>query len=400
MPAQGASPAANIPSFHNPTLYPHPSYPPEKNADFALHMGNWGFRGLAATVVRDTIQLDPNLRHTAYPYLAQHFTDVGAQITENIIWDLDPMVAADFPDHHLAAYAFDVTINQARPDERRLAAVEKYGHKNSFLRECQRQGIPIPHTVFVDDPTAEQPNFDDVIYPALFKPSYSSNGMGIEHVANEAELRAVIAGATGAYHIQEEILDEDIAADLSIQYYADHGQLSLLAVTEQLTKDKKHHGNIYPTEADTDELLSILSPFAESMVAEGMDDVFQFDVIITKTGRICVIECNARRTAATQPTVLAQNMDIPSWGLYNIPTNVTDPNALKLGKTPYDKATQSGVIVINNSRIATHHELEVVIAGTPEEQAIILPEVHAVVNPHYTPRDLPAIAGESTSVIP
>lgn len=379
-----------MPRLINHTLYPLDEYldhSPDKHQDFRLNGGRYALRAYALTTPEDTIQVNPALG-LELAYLQDHFAAAGLRPTQQVMLSTAREEALSYPDHDLSVYMFDNGFHAIRPDARRLSAVERLGDKNYFVQWCIERGHPVPHTVIVEP--GVKPDYSDLHFPAIVKPTQTSNGKGMVTVNSRAELTLATKMVGSRYQVQEKV--PDVVASVSIQYDMANGQAAHLATTEQIVHaDFSHGGNVYPTEYNPQ---SATDPLAADAAAEGLEGICGFDVVITGSGKTYIIENNPRFTGASYVTLAAQKLAIPSWAAYKLPTSHNSPEMLgDLEGLAYDKASKIGVIIMNNALLAIEGQqskVEVLIAGTPDDQAAIETDLRQVLNPQHRPLHLPA----------
>jgi hypothetical protein len=316
-------------------------------------------RAIPLSYPDDVVQLHPGYKR-AYPYFVEHLQQIGLPTATQIIWDLSAEVANELPDYKLSCYRFAPALHRVRPNRRRLDATERFNNKNLFIAFCEEHGYPVPPTLIVRN---DQPlRHFDITFPVYFKAATMAAGLCIFRCETEQELRARIKTFKGEYQVQAEV--PDIKAFLSVQYIGQGGAAIHLATSEQILNDVTHVGNRYPTRYNP---RAITDPLADKLAKAGLEDVFGIDLVATPHG-YQILECNARITSATYPTVVAQRLGITNWTTYKMPIRHASLKGLDLHTVAFDPKKGYGAIIINDSFMSASGEVSVLFAGPEAAQ--------------------------------
>lgn len=317
-------------------------------------------RALPLSRPGDAVQLNPEYKEF-YPYYLDHLRQVGLDTAQEIIWDLSAEVANDFPDYEFSCFRFNPGLNMVRPNPRRLEATDRFNNKNEFVALCQKLGCPVPHTIMLAD--RQLPPFTDITYPVYLKSAIMAAGLNVYRCQDEQELRSCMGRFKGEYQLQDEI--PDVKAFISTQYFAANGRASHLATTGQLLDGVNYIGNSYPVAYDP---RAITDPLANTLASEGLEDFFGFDLAVNPDG-FWLIECNARVTGATYPTLVANRLGITEWKSCKLHTTHQSLRTLDLQSLTYDPTRGAGVVVLNDSFMSVNGEITVLLAGSKATQA-------------------------------
>jgi hypothetical protein len=325
---------------------------------------NYRGRALCLTNPNDTIQLPSTIKH-CWPWIREHYARIGLPHATDVIWDSDFERMLAFPSRDISVFMFTKEVHAVRPDERRLLAVDKANSKNRFIKMCQELRVPTPETVCFDSVS----DFRDpgLPFPLYFKGDMSVSGLAVTRCANIGDLLEAMKhlGPGDGFQLQKEVVAHSF---LNLQYEAVNGKLRRLAATEQILDGNSHNGNVFPTRYNA---WAAVEPAAQSLLADGIKDVFGFDVAMTEDGPLA-LECNPRFNGSTYPTVVANKLPIPCWLATNLKIHADSFDRLSLGGLEYDPHNGSGIIVYNWGSVL-NKKLGILVAGeSREEQERIL----------------------------
>jgi hypothetical protein len=350
-----------------PTLFNHHHFhaegykeqTPELFKRVIAHAPLFAVRALPLSRPGDVVQLDPRCKE-AYPYFEEHLKQVGLETATDIIWDISPEVANDYPDYELSCFRFNPSLNLVRPNQRRLDATDRFNNKNEFIALCQRNGYRVPRTIVLED--GQSPPLGDITYPVYVKSAVMASGLNIYRCQNEQELRGCIGKFAGEYQIQDEV--PDVQAFISTHYSAASGRATHHATTGQLLDGFSHVGNTYPVVIDP---RAITDPLADQLAGEGLEDFFGFDLAVNPNG-LWLIECNARFNGATYPILVAQRLGIEEWTARKFHTVHQSLRTLDLQRLAFDSRRGHGVVVLMDSFMPVNGEITVLLAGSEAVQ--------------------------------
>lgn len=336
-------------------------------------------RVLGVTQPDDIVQLCPELK-ADWDAIAAHYDRVGLSYSQNVIWDVDLKPTAEYSDHQISVFIFSDTVNPGSAadvyfrqlDADWLKVVNFINNKNNFAQLAQELGIEIPQTWCFEQKSAIQ-DLSQFSYPCYIKPSVSVDGVGISRCQDEQALKQAIEefDQTTPLQIQAEVI---ALTFLNLQYQATEHGPERLAATEQVLDGFAHSGNRYPTRHQPWELVE---PMAEWMVAQGMKDIFAFDVAVVKSPdgyQYSAIECNPRFNGASYPTGIAQKLNIPSWTSETFGTDFRSVQDLDLQGLEFNPQTNTGVILVNWGSVQVG-KLAVLLAGPTEVQDYLRAEL-------------------------
>ncbi|MDP2655751.1 MAG: ATP-grasp domain-containing protein [bacterium] len=325
---------------------------------------NYRGRALCLTDNGDIIQLPNTIKH-CWSWISNHYERIGLIHTKNVIWDSAFERIRDFPWHDISVFIFTKEIHAVRPDERRLLAVNKANSKNRFIKMCQELGVSVPETACFD--SIEDFRDPGLSFPLYFKGDVSVSGLAVTRCENQDDLIQVMKHLKpgDGFQLQKELHAHSF---INLQYEVTDGVLKRTTATEQILDGTSHNGNVFPSGF---EAWNVVDPVAESLCADGIKDIFAFDVAMTDNGPVA-LECNPRFNGSTYPTVIADKLSIPSWLATNIKLHTDSFEGLSLDGLEYNPNTKSGIIVYNWGCVL-NQKLGVLVAGDcREEQEHIL----------------------------
>lgn len=100
-------------------------------------------RALGMSSPGDVIQLHPVLE-CEWHNIQQHYAAVGLPHSNDVVWNVDYHVLAEYPDHQPSVFFFDQLIHQHRPDQQRFDIVEHMDSKNNFMALADKLNVPTP----------------------------------------------------------------------------------------------------------------------------------------------------------------------------------------------------------------------------------------------------------------
>ncbi|WP_416672953.1 ATP-grasp domain-containing protein [Egbenema bharatensis] len=332
----------------------------------------YGSRILGLTHPEDIVQLRPEVQPD-WGAITAHYDRIGLSYSCNVIWDVDLKRFTEYPDYQPSVFIFGDPLHPGSLDEAYfremdadwLTSVEFINNKNNFVQMADELGVEIPETWCFERKAAIE-SLAAFPYPCYIKPSVSVDGVGIFRCQDEPDLRQVLAGWDDLIPLQ--IQAEVVAcAFLNLQYHVSVQGAERLAATEQVLDGYAHSGNRYPT---LHQPWDIVEPMAEWLVAQGMKDLFAFDVAViqTPTGyRYLAIECNPRFNGASYPTGIANKLKIPCWSSETFTTAFRSLKDLDLQDIEFDPHSHTGVILVNWGTIQVG-KLGVLLAGSIAQQ--------------------------------
>jgi hypothetical protein len=303
-------------------------------------------RALGATEPGDIIQLHPALE-AEWPSIQAHYQRIGLTHTEQVLWDTDPQLLAQYPNHAVSVFFFGTVEQAVRPDIDWFRSVDTINCKNAFMEVANRLGVPVPTTLPYTAAAAIGPaDIAAAPYPCYLKAAVSVSGVGIYRCADSDALREAIARFDPSTPVQ---IQEEVTADtfLNMQYEATAGTVRRLAATEQILDGFVHQGNRFPARCEP---WQIVEPMAQWLHSEGMRGVFAFDVaVLERDGETTylAIECNPRFNGASYPTAVAHKLGIERWLARAFQTQHRALAAIDLSGIEYDPATGEGVVLVN-----------------------------------------------------
>jgi hypothetical protein len=323
-------------------------------------------RALGASNPGDLIQLHPDLR-PQWPAICSHYERVGLRHSNDVIWDIDTRLLADYPEHEPSVFFFGDAEQRRRPDERWHRTVEFINSKNRFMALANDLEVPVPRTLCFDEVALiEEADIESAPYPCYLKAALSVSGVGIYRCEDPQALRAATARFAPKVPVQ---IQDEVRTDcfLNLQYEAIDGHAQRVATSEQVLEGCVHQGNRHPVPAPPWE---VVDPMADWLVAEGIRGVFAFDVAVIEdqgASRHLAIECNPRWNGASYPTMIARKLGIEHWLARTFPTRHRMLADLDLSGIEYDPSTGEGVILVNWGPVLVG-KLLVLLAGAPDRQ--------------------------------
>ncbi|MBE9076932.1 ATP-grasp domain-containing protein [Romeria aff. gracilis LEGE 07310] len=360
-----------------PTLFNHDVM----NCTHPSVLGNhlYGSRALGLTEPADRIQLHPDLE-PEWAAIAAHYQRVGLSHSQHPIWDTSFERLADYADWPLSVFFFGDGVNPGSQTEKRLRSrdpnwlktVEYVNSKNNFIALAEQLGVSVPQTDCFDSASAVD-HLDQMVYPCYVKPAVSVDGVGIRRCQDATQLASALnqLEQEGPVQIQQEV---PATAFLNLQYEVVQSEAKPLAATEQVLDGFAHCGNRYPTAHQPWE---VVQPLADWMVAQGMRDIFAFDVAVGKdeaNPQYWAIECNPRYNGASYPTGIAAKLGIAAWTSDTLESPVKSLEQLDLSGLEYDAQRGTGIVLVSWGVVLVG-KINVLIAGTLEEQQAIKAEL-------------------------
>lgn len=329
-------------------------------------------RALCLTNPGDVIQLSPDLK-SQFPAIHAHYARVGIPCTDQVVWDLFLERTEEYPDYPLSAFYFGKRENRFRPDPNRLQMTQRMNSKNEFIHFAQEHGIPVPLTYCFENTDAALQELEKFPYPCYLKPAVALSGIGISRNSNKEELSKSLHKLPADIPVQ---VQQEVHADrlLNIEYQVQDGRAKRLLVSEQIMEGYVYKGNRVPALSDG---LDVLDEFAGIISAQGMQEIFAFDVVVSSTNgmeQIFVLECNPRYNGVSYPGMIAQRLGVSQWSAVTLKTPFRDLRCIDLVGIEYGPDTGTGVILVNWGAIL-HGELMVMLIGNPAEQDIQLGEI-------------------------
>jgi hypothetical protein len=321
-------------------------------------------RALGLTEPGDIIQLHPELR-TEWPAIAAHYKRVGISHTDNVLWNVSHDTMADYPDMLPSVFFYGGEVTRTRPDPHWQAVVEQTNDKNRFMDLAETLGMAVPRTLRFANAAAVR-DLAALPYPCYVKAAISVSGVGIYRCENADEVRAALAGFAPEVplQVQQEVRTELF---LNLQYEVKDGVAVPLAATEQVLDGFTHQGNRYPARYAPWESVE---PMAQWMAANGMREVFAFDVGVEETPdrpRFLPIECNPRFNGASYPTAIANKLGLDAWLAIQLTTNCKHLAEIFLEDLEYNPETGRGVVIAGWGTVKAG-KLGLLLAGSAEEQ--------------------------------
>jgi hypothetical protein len=330
----------------------------------------YGCRVLACTTPSDVIQIDPILKEE-YAHIEKHYQRVGIDCTEEVVWDVEPNLAKNYPRYELSVHTFNKRFNDARQDPKRLHAVNMFNDKNIFLALCQKLDVAIPKTRFFQ--ASELPP-DDITFPVFVKKATSASGLGVFRCESYEELKTIVADIKAPYQIQKEI---DAKVFLNVQYRVEgDGSVVHIATSEQILDGFTHIGNRFPASYNP---RHITDPIAKELARQGLKDVFALDVAVTPDNAFLVVECNPRWNGSTYPTIVAARLGAREWTCVSAPTKVNSLKSIQLGDLEYNAKRGTGVVIVGWGLVKLA-KLNLLIIGNKTQQQEYLSALRVAVN--------------------
>lgn len=323
-------------------------------------------RALCITEAEDVIQLHADLR-PQLPVIQAHYASAGISCSQNVVWDTRLERVKDYPEHELSAFFFGYRAHRFRPDIRRHEIVEFLNSKNNLITWARELGIPVPETHCferVSDVEAQRNEFN---YPCYIKPAMALSGMGISRCMNPNELHRELGRLPPDMPVQ---IQSEIQAErfLNVQYQVKDGRAERLLVSERIAG-----GNCVPA---CSEAWPVVDSLAESIAAQGMQDIFSFDMAMVNDAvetKFYLLQCKPRFSAVSYPALVAQKIHAAHWRAVTVPTAQRDLQSIDFDGIAYDPQRRDGVIVINWGTIL-HGKLTIMVVGTEERQERLLDE--------------------------
>jgi len=329
-------------------------------------------RALCLTNPGDVIQLSPDLKNQFSAILA-HYSRVGISCTDQVVWDLYLERTEEYPDHQLSVCYFGKREHQFRPDANRLQITQQLNSKNEFIRLAQQHGVPVPLTRCFENTAAAKQKLEEFTYPCYLKPAVALSGIGISRAENQAQLGESLRKLPVdiPLQVQKEV---DAERFLNVEYLVRDGHVERLLVSEQIIENCVYQGNRVPATCDG---LEILDEFAKIVCAQGLQEIFAFDVAVSgKAGmaQIVVLECNPRYNGVSYSGAIAQRIGAQQWSAVTLETPYRDLRCIDLTGVEYRPGARTGVILVNWGAIL-NGELMVMLVGNPAEQENLLGEI-------------------------
>ncbi len=337
-------------------------------------VGNHLYSGrvLGMTEPGDVVQLHPDLK-PEWDAIANHYDRIGLSHSHDVIWKVCLDLISNTPECRPSVFYFGDAVHSGSPiaeqfrkvDEDWFRVVDFINSKNNFMQLANKLGVVVPHTLCFANKanlSMDQP----FPLPCYVKPSVSVDGMGIVRCANQDQLSQTLNNwdSDFPFQIQAEV---NASTFLNLQYQVTTDGVKRLAATEQILDGCSHSGNRYPT---AHQPWDIVEPMAEWMAAQGMKEIFAFDVAVVEepeSTRYLAIECNPRFNGASYPTGIAHKLDIGSWSSETFTTSYRSLHKLDLKDIEFDPARGEGVVIVNWGSILVG-KLAILLAGSIDTQ--------------------------------
>lgn len=330
-------------------------------------------RALGISEPTDIIQLHPDLE-PIWPSIHTHYQNIGLTHASEILWDVSRKSLGEHLGYTPSVFYFGPEECIHWGDTEWLEAVEYINSKNNFVALAEKLGVGIPETLCFDSVDDIQPEYlPDSIFPCYLKAAISVSGVGIYRCENRQEFAEARAkfDKDVPVQIQDEVISETF---LNLQYRIEDGVMTRLAASEQVLDGFVHQGNKVPACCEPWE---VVEPMAIWLQQRGMKGIFAFDVAVVMGNQglsFKAIECNPRFNGASYPTLIAEKLDIIQWRSITISTTHTDLSNIYLSDIEYSEEKGSGIIIFNWGTLLVG-KLAILLAGTPEQQAILEKEL-------------------------
>lgn len=178
-------------------------------------------------------------------------------------------------------------------------------------------------------------------YPYYLSAAYTSGGNESGPVENESSREALLSAmrdvnVQGPFLVSE-IITDIIAEPNTTAMVIDHDKTVVTTISDQIMRGKRYLGNAYPTAIDQmqqQEVIAMTEAIGNALSGEGFRGMFGCDFLITKDGRVMVVDLNPRRQGGYACVVLfAQEVGVDLVkteiecaldGAATLPTNYAD----------------------------------------------------------------------------
>ncbi|MCB9816561.1 ATP-grasp domain-containing protein [Candidatus Nomurabacteria bacterium] len=323
----------------------------------------------------DYNRLSPLVR-AIYHDLIAHFAATGTPVAgaDHIVWsDEVGAVFAQHPGLDLCPFQFTPKMRVIRDDPRWLEVVSLYEHKGRLADLWQGQGFTPPSVAVYGQSRKEAALDASAVWeylgkrPGRLKLAYGASGDQQPKFRALSQLKKLLKDL--AWQDVDFVIQRDVGqVEISVNYYIDGaGKLYCLFTTLQQIEDSKHVGNIedYTYEHAARAITDVM---ARDALDRGMKGFFGFDLMVDRrTGRVWVIECNARVTAPVYGWILARKHGVARFGVATV--KGVQGNTIVDALHPslwYSKTQGKGIIVFNPGPIPLGEYQGAALAPTQE----------------------------------
>lgn len=306
-------------------------------------------RALCLSFPLDHVRLEYGLEGPL-AWVIGHYSRVGLPVAKNNIvlsngpfdWDLRPR--CQWTDVFCVG-------DENCSDLSLVETVKGLNNKNEFIKLCRKEGWPIPDTWTSEDEWEYRWSLPPRLqFPVVVKAAVSAGGKDVFVCRNDEELQRSISILTASqrqFQVQEFLAGADF---YSIQCRKSVAQVPKLEVTKQIMFGNSYVGTSseVPDEV-TSQLLSLTQPFFSCLeyITESGVEVFGLDFAVTKDGRMLLIECNPRYTAAIYPAVVAERLGHTVWEYRYFEVGHNDLSKVLPPGLEYNPTTKKGAVIVD-----------------------------------------------------
>lgn len=352
-----------------------PGYGQMTSDQIAQHFGLALYAGrvFALSRTQDVVQLHKDLR-PHMPWVKRHYSQAGIDVARAIIWDDSFSHVNMYGQMELSVFYFGEKAHAVRPDDRWFNTTRLFNSKNHFINTCQSIGIPTPQTKLYNS-KCELGDLNEMQYPLFFKLDVAVAGLGVMkcHCPKDLINALELIDVQQAFQIQEALAPSYVFKN--VQFEVEAGELSFLALSDQLFDGFSHAGNRFYQQELSRDAQSAAQKLALYLYESGMKGVFAFDIAVDHRGDFRFIECNPRYNGATYPTKVARRLGIHQWTSVSLKTPFTSFDQVSFSKdVQYDPEKKRGALVINWGTISKG-DVGILLAGSQSEQACLHQEL-------------------------
>lgn len=323
-------------------------------------------RALCLSFPPDHVRLEAGLE-MSLDWTIGHYRRVGLPVANNI-------VLKDGLFDWFQTYSYRRTdvfcLGEENCHDRSLVArVKGLNNKNTFIELCRVQEWPIPVTCTSGEWGSRESPPPRLHFPVVVKVAVSAGGKDVFVCLDNEEMQQVILtlSASRRQFQAQEFLDG--AVFYSVQSRKSVSQAPMWQVTKQVISGNSYVGtsSMVPDKV-INRLLSLLQPTSSCLTyieASGIE-VFGLDFAVTKDGRMLLIECNPRYTAAIYPAVVAERLGHSGWEYRYFEVEHNDLSKVLPPGLEYDPSTRKGVVIVDWGSIL-RGEVGMLFFGSPAE---------------------------------
>lgn len=253
----------------------------------------------------------------------EHHERAGVEtvLPEDIIWSdvFADQFNSKYQGRSALFFMFDQEAHEVRPDQERLKATLNLENKADFTERWLPSGMLPPSSVVRRTARANPLQIwsDIGCRPGIMKAAWTASGnLNVEF--NSQEQLAKLVSSPEWQEVDYVVQQKVGSVDVSVNALIDMLGPQTLFATRQIMKDKCHEGNLQD-ERLVDLCHEKIKGMIRSAWESGVRDFIGFDLRYDPdTGRMWVIECNARFTGPIYGWLLAKRLGMPWFGVKNL----------------------------------------------------------------------------------